>query len=85
MISIEKRIRKVEAVIGQDSKENGARGVVSFMQEIGAIDEHADTERMVSEFARSGLSMRSLLGEIDGLTLGPPGLRHEEPQRQGFR
>ncbi len=74
-MSLGRRVERMEAALGRDGGEKEAREVVSFMREIGGIDEHADTEEMVSEFARQGVCMRALLKEIDGQTIGPPGLR----------
>jgi len=74
-MSLGKRVERIEAALGRDNAEKGAREVLSFMREIGGIDEHVDTGKMISEFARQGVNMRSLLKEIDGQTIGPPSLR----------
>ncbi|MCX5829203.1 MAG: hypothetical protein NTV58_14545 [Deltaproteobacteria bacterium] len=75
MGSIESRIRKVESAIGQESREAGARDLVSFGREVGLIGPNEDTAQMVEDFIRTGFSVKSLLRDIDGLTLGPPSLR----------
>ena len=76
MSVLKSRLQKIEAKIGQGATE-GARAFCNFARELGVIGPDEDMGKHVEECVRQGITLKGLLDEIDGTSIGPPSLRKE--------
>jgi len=73
----ERRVRKIESLVGQEGNIEGARALANLGREVGLIAAD-EVSRFTAHCAEEGITLNSLLRDIDGLTLGPPALRKKE-------
>ena len=69
------RLQRLEREAGCHEDIEGARALVRYMKEYGDLDEGIDEEKLISEYAAQGKTLRALLDEIDGTCKGLPGER----------
>jgi len=74
MSVLKRRLQKIEAKIGEGATE-GARAFCNFARELGVIGPDEDMEEHVADCVSRGVTLKGLLDEIDGTSLGPPSLR----------
>lgn len=75
-MSLKSKVERLEKKLGGDD-ERGARALVEVGLELGILNKSIDVEKTVQEFVGQGLTLKSLLEEIDGSSLGLPCLRDE--------
>ncbi|MCK9276383.1 MAG: hypothetical protein M0P57_14995 [Syntrophales bacterium] len=75
-MNLKRRLEKLEGKIGSDLI-SGARALVHLEVFVtGELPEDTDIEAMTAKYAREGKTLKKLLDEIDGTSLGLPSERY---------